>query len=88
MWPFDQDFHLLLNIAIGGTFLSENCTLNLPECTVLSHPEDIDKSSKLKPNFSGPWPNVEMKDGSISDFREIQPKSYRSLDMAYFTDLS
>ena len=84
----DLDIVWLEHIAIGGTFLSENCTLNLPDCTVLSHPEDIDKSSKLKPNFSGPWPNVDMKDGSISDFRKIPPKSDRSLDMAYFTDLS
>jgi hypothetical protein len=73
---------------VGGTFLSEECTLTIPDCTILSHPEDVDKSSKLKPRFSGPWPFVEMKDGSLSDFRLIPGKSDRSLDMAYFTDLS
>ena len=84
----DLDIVWLEHIAVGGTFLSEECTLTIPDCTILSHPEDVDKSSKLKPRFSGPWPFVEMKDGSLSDFRLIPGKSDRSLDMAYFTDLS
>ena len=84
----DLDIVWLEHIAVGGTFLSEECTLTIPDCTILSHPEDVDKSSKLKPRFSGPRPFVEMKDGSLSDFRLIPGKSDRSLDMAYFTDLS
>ena len=78
----------LEHIAIGGDFLSENCTLTLPNCTILSHPVDADKSSKLKPGFKGPWPYVEMKDGSKNDFRNIPGKNDRSLDMAYFSELS
>ena len=84
----DLDIVWLEHIAIGGSFLTEKCTLTVPDCTILTHPTDADKSSKLKPNFSGNWPFVDMKNGKKSDFRKIPGKSDRSLDMAYFTDLS
>jgi len=82
----DLDIVWLEHIAIGGSFLSDKCSLKLPDCKILTHPEDIDKSSKLKPNFKGDWPNVDLKDGSVSDFSSIPGKNDRSLDMAYFTD--
>lgn len=82
----DLDMVWLEHIAIGGSFLSDECSLSLPKCDVLSHPEDIDPSSKLTPNFKGPWPYVPLKDGSTSDFRNIPGKSDRSLDMAYMTN--
>tara|TARA_B100000405_G_scaffold302364_1_gene265507 strand:- start:935 stop:2008 length:1074 start_codon:yes stop_codon:yes gene_type:complete len=86
----EEDLNIvwLEHIAIGGSFLSQNCTLTVPDCTILTHPEDADKSSKLKPNFKGNWPYAECKDGSKNDFRKIPGKDDRSLDMAYFTNLS
>ena len=84
----DLDIVWLEHIAIGGNFLSEKCTLTLPKCKILTHPNDVDKSSKLKPSYSGEWPMVDLKDGTKTDFRKIPGKSDRSLDMAYFTELS
>lgn len=86
----EEDLNIvwLEHIAIGGSFLSDKCSLSIPECTVLSHPVDADKSSKLKPNYKGKWPYIEMKDGTKNDLRKIPGKKDRSLDMAYFTDLT
>ena len=39
----DLDIVWLEHIAIGGNFLSEKCTLTLPKCKILTHPEDVDK---------------------------------------------
>ena len=78
----------LEHIAIGGSFLAENCTLTVPDCNVITRPQQVDKSSKFKPRFSGKWPMVDMQNGSQSDLRVIPGKSDRSLDMAYLTDLT
>jgi hypothetical protein len=77
----------LEHIAIGGPFLSDRCRLYLPPCKVINHPVDVAPTSKLKHGFEGPWPNSVLKTGRKIDLSRIPPKTDRSLDMAYFTDM-
>ena len=83
----DLDIVWLEHIAIGPPVLSGQSRLFVPESKLLSHPESIDANSNLEPNFSGPWPNMNAKDGSELDFTHIPPKEDRSLDMAYMTEM-
>ena len=64
----------LEHIAIGAPLLSADARLYLPPCKVINHPIDVAPTSKLK-------------NGRDIDFSRIPPKSDRSLDMAYFTDM-
>ena len=84
----DLDIVWLEHIAIGAPVLSDKAKLYVPKSKLLSHPESIDPNSKLQPNFSGEWPNINAKDGSVIDFTNIPPKEDRSLDMAYMTEMS
>ncbi len=84
----DLDVVWLEHIAIGPPVLSGNTRLFIPESKLLSHPESIAKYSKLEPGFSGLWPNMNAKDGSVLDFSHIPPKEDRSLDMAYMTEMT
>ena len=78
----------LEHIALGEPIISENSTLYLPEkSTILTHPDDVEASSKLNPDFKGPWPYAELKNGNKIDFRKIPPKKDRSLDMAYISEM-
>lgn len=83
----DLEIVWLEHIAIGPPIMSDNSRLFVPESDLLSHPEDIDPNSKLEPGFSGKWPNMNAKDGSVLDFTIIPPKEDRSLDMAYMTGM-
>jgi hypothetical protein len=78
----------LEHIAVGPPFLSDKCRLFVPECTVLSHPEDVAPASKLKPGHEGPWPLAPLKTGYSTDLSRIPAKEDRSLDMAYMTGMS
>ena len=84
----DLDIVWLEHIAIGPPVLSDKAKLYVPKSKLLSHPESIDTNSKLEPNFSGDWPNINAKDGSVLDFTNIPPKEDRSLDMAYMSEMS
>ena len=50
------------HIAIGEPFLNENCVIDLPGGTIITHPERFHSDNKLKPGFEGPWPLVEGED--------------------------
>ena len=75
------------HIAIGEPFLNENCVIDLPGGTIITHPERFHPDNKLKPGFEGPWPLVEGEDGGHVDSSKIPPKSSRSYDMAYVRDM-
>lgn len=77
----------LEHIALGGAFLSDKCRLYLPPSRVINHPVDVAPTSKLKPGYEGQWPKSKLKSGLDIDFSRVPPKSDRSLDMAYFTDM-
>jgi hypothetical protein len=82
-----QDCVWLEHIAIGPPFLSDRCRLFVPDCKVLSHPDDVAPTSKLAPGHSGPWPNVPLKGSGTTDLSRVPAKDDRSLDMAYMTGM-
>ena len=75
------------HIALGAPFLSEDCVIDLPGGTLFNHHEDIHPNSRLKAGARGPWPWTEAKDGSRVDVSKIPPKSVRSYDMSYVTEM-
>lgn len=77
----------LEHIAIGPPFLSGACELYVPECRILTHPEEFVSSQKLALGADTAWPFAAAADGTEVDFRKVPPKSDRSLDMAYFTGM-
>ena len=84
----DIEIVWLEHIAIGPPFLSDACRLYVPqESRILTHPEQFVDSQKLTLGADTPWPYSKATDGSEIDFRQIPPKSDRSLDMAYFTGM-
>lgn len=86
----EQDIEIvwLEHIAIGPPFLSEACRLYLPECRILTHPEEFVSTQKLALGVETDWPFSRSATGDELDFRIIPPKSDRSLDMAYITGQS
>ena len=84
----DVEIVWLEHIAIGPPFLSDKCRLYVPDCTVLTHPEEFVDTQKLALGWEGDWPMVPSVDGGEIDFREMPPKEDRSLDMAYMTGMS
>ena len=84
----DIEIVWLEHIAIGPPFLSDACRLYVPqESRILTHPEQFVDSQKLALGADTPWPYSKTTDGDDMDFRQIPPKSDRSLDMAYFTGM-
>ena len=83
----DIEIVWLEHIAIGPPFLSSACKLYVPDCRILTHPESFVESQKLALGADTAWPFAPAADGGELDFRQIPPKSDRSLDMAYFTGM-
>ena len=75
------------HIALGPPFLSEDCVVDLAGGTLFNHHDDLHPNSRLKPGATGPWPWTETKDGGRADLSRIQPKSARSYDVSYVTDM-
>ena len=75
------------HIALGAPFLSEECVIDLPGGTLMSHAEEFDPNNRLKADVQGPWPWSEGKDGSRIDLSVVPPKSIRAYDMSYITDM-
>ena len=75
------------HIALGPPFLSEDCLIDLPGGTLSNHPEDHHPNNRLKAGASGPWPWTQTKDGARVDLSKVPPKSIRSYDMSYVTDM-
>ena len=44
------------HITIGEPFLNEDCVIDLPGGTILTHPDKLHPNSKLEPGFEGPGP--------------------------------
>ncbi len=81
------DIVWLEHIAIGPPFLSDRCKLYVPDCKILTHPEAFVDTQKLALGAETDWPYASASDGTEIDFREMPPKSDRSLDMAYFAEM-
>jgi len=77
----------LEHIAIGAPLLAAGARLELPACTILNHPTNMDRDAKLKPGWQGPWPKAAAQRGAAIDFSRFPGKDDRSLDMAYFTGM-
>ena len=78
----------LEHIALGEPIISKNSKLFVPnDSTILTHPEDVEETSKLAPNYKGSWPYAKLKNGDEIDFRKIPSKQDRSLDMAYISEM-
>ena len=75
------------HIALGAPFLSEECVIDLPGGTLMSHAEEFDPNNRMKADVQGPWPWSEGKDGSRIDLSVVPPKSVRAYDISYVTDM-
>ena len=81
------DIVWLEHIAIGPPFLSDKCRLYVPDCHILTHPEDFVETQKLALGADTIWPMAASRDGGEIDFRKMPSKDDRSLDMAYLTGM-
>ena len=75
------------HIAIGAPTLSGDSIIDLPGGTLLNHPDIGDPNARLKPDFRGPWPWTEDKDGNRIDLSKVPPPSLEAYDMSYITDM-
>jgi hypothetical protein len=75
------------HIALGPPFLSEDCVIDLAGGLLFNHHQDFHPNNRLKAGARGPWPWTQAKDGSRVDVSKVPPKSIRSYDMSYVTDM-
>jgi hypothetical protein len=75
------------HIAIGEPFLSEDCVIDLPGGTLISHETEFHPNNRLKPGVRAPWPQAEDKDGNRLDLSIVPPKTVRAYDMSYVADM-
>ncbi len=75
------------HIAIGGPFLSNDCVIDLPGGTLLSHPVKFHPDNRLKPGVTGQWPWGETADGDRIDMSRLPPRNSHIADMSYITDM-
>ena len=75
------------HIALGPPFLSEDCVIDAPGGTLFNHDVEFHPNNRLMPGARGPWPWTETKDDGHIDLSKIPPKSVRSYDMSYVTDM-
>ena len=75
------------HVALGPPFLSEDCVIDLPGGTVTNHPAEHHPSNRLEPGAAGEWPIVQAGNGDSIDLSRVPPKSVRSYDVSYISDL-
>ncbi len=73
--------------AFGGRFLDENCVIDVPAKNIESA-KDPSPGNRVAPGEFSPWPMIKRADGlGKVDLSIIPPKSDRSMDMCFLTDL-
>ncbi len=72
--------------SFGGPFLSEDCILNLPPCTVFTHPQKTGEKMRFLPRQQFQWPEGLDADGNVVDLRQIPGKNLAAADMLYAAD--
>ena len=75
------------HIALGAPTLSGDSVIDLPGGTLINHPDIGDPNARLKPDFRGPWPWTEDRDGNRVDLSKVPPPSIEAYDMSYVTDM-
>jgi len=72
--------------ALGAPFLDENCVIDVPANTAISHPVERFSSQRLAPNQRFDWPNADCGCLGRVDFSRVLPHGAGKADLFYLTD--
>ena len=72
--------------AIGHPFLSEHCNIETSATKVITHPELMFDSQRLKPGTVNTWPRVPDRNNRVIDLSKVPSKNDKTADMLYLTD--
>lgn len=85
--PEPMDFMWGHHLAFGEPFLDENCRIDTGAKRIEVHDRDFSENQRFETGSSFEYPMAQDKTGRDVDFRQVLPKSARTMDMAYFTEL-
>ncbi|MCF8566679.1 aldose 1-epimerase [Alicyclobacillus tolerans] len=74
--------------AFGAPLISERAQIDLPACTVESHPMLYSERSLFGPESKGVWPYLPNRRGELVDLRHLLSFPDGSSDMLYAKDLA
>ena len=85
----EMDFMWGHHPSFGPPFLSEDCVINIPECSVLNDEIDLSpKTGRLKVAHRSKWPMTIGRKGENIDLSRIPPRDTNSHDRAYIHGFS
>lgn len=85
--PEPQEFMWGHHLAFGEPFLDEHCRIDTGAKRIEIDDRPFSPNQRFQPGANFEYPLANMTDGREVDFRQVLPKTARTMDMAYFTEL-